>query len=62
MYREVLKDDILYFVPFLTGVNDDKVKNAHRIIDMRLNDIAVDFEISTGQKIISNSLDIQIFY
>ena len=62
MYREVLQDDILYFVPFLTGVNDDKVKNAHRIIDMRLNDIAVDFEISTGQKIISNSLDIQIFY
>ncbi len=62
MYREVLSDDILYFVPFLTGVNDTTVKNAHRIIDMSLIDAVVDFEISTGQKIISNSLDIQIFY
>ncbi|PQJ32470.1 hypothetical protein BST92_11265 [Nonlabens arenilitoris] len=62
MYREILENDTLYFVPFLTGINDHSVMNAHRVIDMSLVDSNVDFEISQGQKIVSNSLDIQIFY
>ncbi|MBF4985792.1 peptidase M14 [Nonlabens mediterrranea] len=62
MYKEVLENDVLYFVPFLIGINDRDVKNALRVIDMNLTDAIIDFEITKGQKFVSNSLDIQIFY
>ncbi len=62
MYKEVLKDNLLHFVPILSGVNDIKVVNAHRVIDLKSDKDQIDFEISVNQKFISNNLDICIFY
>ncbi|MGJ8685200.1 MAG: M14 family zinc carboxypeptidase [Nonlabens sp.] len=62
MYKEVVKEDVLYFIPILSGINDVTVKNAHRIIDLELSNELVDFEVSKGQKFTSNNLDIHIFY
>lgn len=60
MYQEVIKDEILYFVPLLSGVNDQNVKNAHRIIELKEQDV-IDFDVSVGQRFISKQLDIVVF-
>lgn len=62
MYQEILQDDQLFFSPILSGINDSNVKNAHRVIDFGSTENTMDFEVSKGQRFISNSLGIDIFY
>lgn len=62
MYQEILQDDQLFFSPILSGINDSSVKNAHRFIDFCSTENTMDFEVSKGQRFISNSLGIDIFY
>lgn len=62
MYKEVIENEILYYVPYITSVNDDAVKNGHRVIDLASYELVdLDFEISTHQKITSSLLEINSF-
>ncbi len=62
MYKELIQDDTLYYVPHITSVNDKTIKNGHRVVDLiqyQLEDL--DFEITIDQKIVSPLLDINSF-
>lgn len=62
MYHEEVHDGVLFFIPCVVGVNDQEVKNGHRVID--LLDIPTenyDFEISASGVILSTTFEIAIF-
>lgn len=63
MYKEVVQDQVLYFVPFLTGINDLSVQNAHEIIDCKYRDVEqLEIHMDYDQKFTSNLLGINSFY
>jgi len=62
MYKELIKNETLYYVPYITSVNDTTIKNGHRVIDLASYELEdLDFEITTNQEITSSLLEINSF-
>ena len=63
MYKEIIENDLIYYVPVLSSINDNMIKNGHRVIDCaKYEHDQMDIVLNTNQLFISELLNVNVIY